>query len=187
MHLAIAHSLQRKKTLLIDADMRRPGISGRLGLSNEKGLSSVINDEAPWRDLLQTPKDFPHLDVLTAGPASRRAADQAGSTIEKLLAEAGPDYDLIIVDSPPLLGFAEPLQLATLVDGVVVITLAGQTSRNALASVLSNLRRLGTRVIGVAFNEVRQDMSDRYYYYGYYGKYYSRYYKHTAEPKGQKS
>jgi Mrp family chromosome partitioning ATPase len=71
--------------------------------------------------------------------------------------------------------------MATLVDGVVVITVAGQTNRAAVASVLSNLKRLKANVIGVALNEVREDMSDRYYYYGYYGKYYSKYYKPTKE------
>jgi Mrp family chromosome partitioning ATPase len=102
--------------------------------------------------------------------------------LEKLLEEAQQEYDLVILDSPPLLGFAEPMQMATIVDGVVVITLAGQTSRTAVANVLSNLRRLKVNVIGVALNEVREDMSDRYYYYGYYGKYYSKYYKRTDEP-----
>jgi Mrp family chromosome partitioning ATPase len=105
-----------------------------------------------------------------------------GSVLEKLLEEAQQEYDLVILDSPPLLGFAEPMQMATIVDGVVVITLAGQTSRTAVANVLSNLRRLKVNVIGVALNEVREDMSDRYYYYGYYGKYYSKYYKRTDEP-----
>jgi Mrp family chromosome partitioning ATPase len=69
--------------------------------------------------------------------------------------------------------------MAAVVDGVVVVTLAGQTNRNAVASVLSSLKRLKANVIGVALNEVREDMSDRYYYYGYYGKYYSKYYKPT--------
>jgi Mrp family chromosome partitioning ATPase len=104
-----------------------------------------------------------------------------GLVLERILEEAKEDYDLIIVDSPPLLVFAEPLQMATIVDGVVVITVAGQTSRTAVASVLSNLKRLKANVIGVALNEVREDMSDRYYYYGYYGKYYSKYYKPTQE------
>ncbi|MGD0497295.1 MAG: polysaccharide biosynthesis tyrosine autokinase [Bryobacteraceae bacterium] len=180
LHLAIAHSTQRRKTLLIDADLRRPGIHGRIGLTNERGFSTVVNDDTAWRDLLQQPADFPYLNVLVAGPASRRAADRAGGALDKLLEEAKQEYDLVIIDSPPLLGFAEPLQMAALVDGVVVITLAGQTSRDALASVINNLRRLRARVIGVALNEVRQDMSDRYYYYGYYGKYYSRYYKPTS-------
>src|ERR1700679_3605590 len=100
-----------------------------------------------------------------------------GTTLKDLFATAMKEYDLIICDAPPLLGFAESLQIAKLVDGVVVVALAGQTERNAVASVLTNLRRLKANVIGLALNEVRADMSERYYYYGYYGKYYSRYYK----------
>jgi Mrp family chromosome partitioning ATPase len=120
------------------------------------------------------PPSFSHI-----GRRSRSAADRLGATLEKMFAEANPEYDLIIVDSPPLLGFAEPLQMAAVVDGVVVMTLAGQTNRNAVSSVLSSLKRVKANVIGVALNEVRKDMSDRYYYYGYYGKYYSKYYKPT--------
>jgi capsular exopolysaccharide synthesis family protein len=177
IHLAIAHSLQGRKTLLVDADLRRPGIHARLGLSDARGVSTVINGDAEWRDVLQTPSAYPDLDVLAAGPASRRAADKLGAFVGTLLHEAEGTYDLVIVDAPPLLGFAEPLQMAAVVDGVVVITLAGQTNRNAVASVLASLKRLKANVIGVALNEVREDMSDRYYYYGYYGKYYSKYYK----------
>jgi succinoglycan biosynthesis transport protein ExoP len=177
VHLAIAHSLQNRKTLLIDADLRRPGVHGRLGLQNVKGMSTVVSGENEWHDTIQKLEAYPDLDIITAGPASRRAADRLGGVLDKLLALAEKEYDLVIVDGPPLLGFAEPLQMATVVDGVVVITMAGQTNRNAVASVLNSLRRIKTNVIGVVLNEVRADMSDRYYYYGYYGKYYSKYYK----------
>jgi capsular exopolysaccharide synthesis family protein len=177
VHLALAHSLQRKKTLLIDADLRRPGVHTRLNMENARGLSTVIKGEAGWRDTLQKSEHHPDLDVLSAGPASRHAADLVGGALEKLLPEAISDYDLVMIDAPPLLGFAEPLQIAAITDGVVVVTLAGQTHRNAVASVLSSLKRLKANVIGVALNEVRADMSDQYYYYGYYGKYYSKYYK----------
>jgi capsular exopolysaccharide synthesis family protein len=181
VHLAVAHSLQKKKTLLIDADLRRPGVHVRLGLGNERGLSTVIKGEAAWRDVVQKSEFHPDLDVLSAGPASRNAADRVGGALETLLAEAASDYDLVLIDAPPLLGFAEPLQIAAITDGVVVITLAGQTNKNAVGSVLNSLKRLKANVIGVALNEVREDMSDRYYYYGYYGKYYSKYYKPTKE------
>jgi capsular exopolysaccharide synthesis family protein len=179
--LAVAHSLQMRKTLLIDADLRRPGVHDRFGLKNEIGLSSVVHGKSEWRQAVQRVEDYPDLAILPAGPASRRAADRVGAVLEEVLEEARQEYDLIIVDSPPLLGFAEPLQMAAIVDGVVVVTLAGQTSRTAVASVLSNLKRLKANVIGVALNEVREDMSDRYYYYGYYGKYYSKYYKPSDE------
>jgi capsular exopolysaccharide synthesis family protein len=177
VHLAIAHSLQGRKTLLIDADLRRPGIHPKLGLANTRGLTAVVNEGTPWREVLQKPAGFPDLDVLAAGETSRRATDRLGSALGKLLEEAKADYDLVIVDAPPMLGFAEPLQMAAMVDGVVVITLAGQTDKNAVGSMLTSLKRLKANVIGVALNAAREDMSDRYYYYGYYGKYYSKYYK----------
>jgi succinoglycan biosynthesis transport protein ExoP len=177
VHLAVVHSQQKRKTLLIDADLRRPSIYQYLGVSNDKGLSNVVNGEMEWRDALQKNETLPWLTVLPAGPASRRAADGLGTTLKDLFSTAMKEYDLIICDAPPLLGFAESLQIAKLVDGVVVVALAGQTERTAVASVLTNLRRLKANVIGLALNEVRADMSERYYYYGYYGKYYSRYYK----------
>jgi capsular exopolysaccharide synthesis family protein len=180
IRLAIVHSLQNRKTLLIDADLRRPGIHQRLDVPNDRGLSTVIRGEAGWREVLQKCQDYPDLDILPAGPASRSAADRLGSTLEKMFAEANSEYDLVVVDAPPLLGFAEPLQMAVVVDGVVVMALAGQTNRNAVNGVLTSLKRVKANVIGVALNEVRKDMSDRYYYYGYYGKYYSKYYKPTG-------
>ena len=181
VHLAVVHSQQKRRTLLIDADLRRPSVYGHLGISNDRGLSEVVNGKAGWREVVQTPEGLPHLAVLPAGRASRRAADGLGKTLAKLLAEATDDYDLIVCDAPPLLGFAESLQIAALVDGIVVVALAGRTQRPALASVVTSLRRLNANVMGVVLNEVRQDLSDRYYYYGYYGKYYGKYYKRLKD------
>ncbi len=69
VHLAIVHSQQKRKTLLIDADLRRPGVYHHVGLKNDAGLSNVVNGETPWRDLLQTPEGLPYLDVLPARTA----------------------------------------------------------------------------------------------------------------------
>jgi capsular exopolysaccharide synthesis family protein len=176
VHLALAHSSQGRKTLLIDADLRRPGVHELLPVGNQLGVSDVAKDGADWRSLLQKLEAHPALDILPAGKASRREADQLGSVLEKLLAEAEENYDLVVIDSPPLLGFAEPLQIAAVAEGVVVITLAGRTNRNAIGSVLSSLKRVQANVIGIALNEVRQDMSDRYYYHGSYDKF-SGYFK----------
>ena len=76
------------------------------------------------------------------------------------------------IDSPPLLGFPEPLQMATAVDGVIVVTSAGKTSRKAVASVVNMLTRLRANLLGIVLNKVHQEMSDSYYYYSYHGNYY---------------
>jgi len=171
-HLAATHAEQHHRTLLIDGDLRRPSVHKRFGISSAVGLSNVLVGEMAWKDALIKPDGTTDLDILPAGPPSRRAADLIGRGLMELLEEAGPQYDLVILDAPPLLGFAEPLQMATAVDAVVVVTRAGQTNRNAVAAVLSTLNRLRANVMGLVLNQVHQEMSDSYYYYGHYGKYY---------------
>ena len=184
IHLAIAHAQQKLKTLLIDADLRRPGIARTLGLKPAEGLAAILNNGMLWRDKLTQLDGLPDLDILPAGPVSRRTVDLLGPGLPKILDEAEKDYDLIVIDAPPLLGFSEPLKMATCVDGVVVVSLAGQTNRKAIASVMATLQRLRANVVGLVLNEVTHEMSDSYYYYGYYGKKY-KYYKHAgAEEKG---
>jgi len=180
VHLAMAHAQQGHKTLLIDCDLRRPSVHRRVGLTSETGLSGVLLRGLKWRDCVMPVPGIPNLDVLPAGPAARHASDLIGRILPQLLEEASAEYDLVMVDSPPALGFPEPLQMATAVDGVALIALAGQTDRKALASVVSMLQRLRANVVGVALNEITKDIGDSYYYHGYYGKY-ARYYNRKSE------
>ncbi|HUQ93351.1 MAG TPA: polysaccharide biosynthesis tyrosine autokinase [Bryobacteraceae bacterium] len=180
-HLAATHAAQHHKTLLIDGDLRRPSVHKRFGISAATGLSSVLIGEMGWKEALIKPEGAPNLYVLPAGPPSRRAADLIGRGLMEILEEAGAEYDMIILDAPPLLGFAEPLQMATAVDGVVVVTRAGETNRRAVAAVLATLGRLRANVLGIVLNQVHQEMSDSYYYYGHYG---NKYYRSDAKTGG---
>lgn len=174
IHLAIAHAEQGKRTLIIDADLRRPSIHKKLNLDGTRGLSNALLGELDWKDGVVGTEDWPELKVLPAGTASRRASDLIGSMMIDILDEAVKDYDLILVDAPPLLGFAETMQVATAVDGVVVMARAGQTSRRAVATVLATLKRLRANTIGLVLNEVDKNSTHGYYYYGEYRKYYSQ-------------
>ncbi len=171
-HLAATHAEQHHKTLLIDGDLRRPSVHKRFGIPSTTGLTNVLLREIPWRQALIKPEGLPDLDVLPAGPVSRKAADIVGRGLLDLLEEACAEYDLVILDAPPLLGFAEPLQMATSVDGVVVVTRAGETNRKAVAAVINTLTRLRANVMGIVLNQCHQELSDSYYYYSHYGKYY---------------
>jgi succinoglycan biosynthesis transport protein ExoP len=180
-HLAVAHAQQKHKTLLIDCDLRRPTIDKRFGMTANLGLSEVLLKGLDWRAAVMPVPDTPNLDVLLCGQSSRRATDLIGRVLPQILEEAAAEYDLAVVDAPPALGFPEPLQMATAVDGVALVALAGETDRKALLSVVTTMKRLRANVIGVVLNEVTRDGGDSYYYHGYYGKY-SRYYqKQTGE------
>ena len=179
-HLAFAHAEQRQRTLLIDCDLRRPSQHKIYGIPLGLGLSNVLNGDTGWREALNRPPDSPYLSVITAGPPSRRAADVLGSVIATMLEEMSPEFDLIVLDAPPLLGFAETLQMASASDGVILVTRAGDTSRKAVAAAMATLNHLRANVVGLVLNQVKRSHSDHYYYYGYYGKHYKRYAKSAA-------
>jgi polysaccharide biosynthesis transport protein len=171
-NLAAAHAEQGRRTLLIDGDLRRPSVHRNFNLPSVIGLSNALLGEIPWREAVIEAEAIPGLFILPAGPPSRRASDLVGRGLVELLAEASAEFDLVMLDAPPLLGFAEPLQMATAVDGVLVVARAGQTSRKAVATVLATLNRLRAKVVGVVLNEVHKELSDSYNYYGYYRTYY---------------
>ena len=180
LHLAVAHAEQGKKTLLIDADLRRPTLHKRLGVTQENGLANALTGDCSWKEAVAQLPAIPNLYLLPSGGSSRRAADLLGSGIADILDQAKATYDLVIIDAPPMLGFAEPMQIATAVDGVVVVAVAGETNRKAIAAVVSTLRRLKANVIGIMLNRTSKQTGSYYYYHSYeYGTY--RYYSHSSK------
>jgi polysaccharide biosynthesis transport protein len=174
-HLAATHAGQNKRTLLIDGDLRRPSVHRLFQVPNSVGLSNVLLEQISWNDAVIRMDEPKGLDILPAGPSTRRASDLIGTGLAELIEQATRDYDLVVLDAPPLLGFAEPLQMATAVDGVIIVARAGDTSRKALNSVIATLARLRANLVGVVLNEVHREVSaGYYYYYGHYSKYYGR-------------
>ena len=173
--LAVAHAQQGRKTLLIDCDQRRPSVHKAFDCSNAKGLSNVLTGESGWREALTRVEGITELDLLVGGPYSRRAVDLVGATIGGILDEVGREYDLVILDSPPLLGFPEPLQVAAAADAVLLVALAGGTSRTALTSAVNTLTRVRANLVGVVMNKVTADGSNGSYYSYYYPSHYKHY------------
>jgi len=174
VHLARAHAEQGQKTLLVDVDLRRPSVHRKLNIDSSVGFSNVLTGEMAWQETVQAIEGIPNLFVIPAGPPSHRAGDLVGPRMGQLLDEFAREFTLVIMDAPPLLGFAEPLRMATLADGVLIVSRAGETKRKAVSSVLGALKRVRATVLGVVLNQVKRNMSDGDAYYGYYrsGYYY---------------
>jgi capsular exopolysaccharide synthesis family protein len=172
-HFALAHAMSGAKTLLIDGDMRKPSVHRRFSLENTIGFGCFLQGKAPIEELIQPSKVHEKLDILTAGPPTRRPDDWMRGRMDKIVDELLVLYDFVVLDAPPLLGFAEPLEMATSVDGVIVVTRAGNTGRKQVASVIEMLTKLRANVLGVVLNQVNKSMSESYSYYSYYGKYYA--------------
>jgi len=171
-NLAAAYAEQGQRTLLIDGDLRRPSVHRSFKIPGVVGLANVLRGEFHWRAAVIPVASLPDLHVLPAGAPSRHSADLIGRGLMEMIEEAATDYDLVVVDAPPLLGFAEPLQMATAVDGVLVVARAGHTTRKAVATVLATLNRVRAKTVGLVLNEVHRDLSESYHYYDYYRSYY---------------
>jgi capsular exopolysaccharide synthesis family protein len=164
LHVALAYAEQGHKTLLCDCDLRRPRLNFYFDLPNTQGLSTVLTENQPWRAAVTEISGVPNLSVLCAGPSSRRAADLVGKEVNRIVQEASTEYELVIVDGPPMLGFAESLQIATAVAGVLIIARSGATKTRAIAAVANILNQLGANISGIIINEVKWDHAESYYY-----------------------
>ena len=165
-HLATACAQVGKRVLLIDADLRRPVQHRQFGVECKTGLSELlVNRSFPVEEATLKVRDT-ELYLMPAGPVSRRAADIINIGFSEVLDRVRNDFDLVIVDSPPVLGLSDSQELAGIVDGVLVVTKAGETTGRAVSEALTHMNRARANVLGLVLNQVK--MGDGYGYDYYY-------------------
>lgn len=163
------------RVLIIDADLRNPGVARSLGMTNRKGLSGVLTGAYGVNEAIEQVESTTSLWVLTAGPHPPNPAELLSSSkMESLMSELRQRFDHVVVDSPPVLLVTDATILSTMVDGVLLVAESGVTPPGALARAHRTLGIAGGKVLGVVVNKV--DLRKGSYYYGYYTKYYGAYY-----------
>ncbi len=166
--LALVNASHNRRTLLIDADLRRPSAHRYAHVPMCPGLADAMRGKDYWRAFVVESGLHSQLDVLPAGAVSGHSCDDLSHELPRIIAEAQADYDLILIDGPPLLAFADPLHMATSVDGVLLVVCADKTTRKSLNLTLRTLKRVRANLIGVALNQVKQtDTSASYSYRDY--------------------
>jgi capsular exopolysaccharide synthesis family protein len=168
MNLAISLATDLgKRVLVIDSDMRRPTAHKLLRVSRKRGLSSVLEGEAKLEECV-IDSTIPNLAVLPAGPLARNPLTLiAGDQFLKLIDYARASYDVVVIDSPPLLPVVDTRILRNMADMIVFVVRADGTPPNAALLSLENMRD----VTGVVFNGVSSGSFRRYYYYDAYSRY----------------
>jgi capsular exopolysaccharide synthesis family protein len=172
-NLAISLAQSGKRVLVVDTDMRRPRVHHAFGLSGKRGLTSMIVGEAKLDDVVQETV-VANLWILACGPIPPNPAELLHrETFRALIEEARERYDLVIFDSPPLSAVADAAVLAPQLDGVLLVVRANRTTRDAIRSVLRQVRDVGARVVGGVLNglDPRAKSEGGYYYYGRDGYY----------------
>ena len=166
-HLAQTAATMGKRVLLVDADLRQPVIHQRLGIDNTQGLSDLLSGNASRTDVLQQAIPFIEFYVMTAGSIPPDPVKLLSSQrMQQLMGDLEKEFDLIIYDSPPLVGLADTTLMAPHTDGIMLVARVNKCDRDVLSHAIENIRFSNIPVLGLVANGVTPS-SKGYYTYGY--------------------
>jgi capsular exopolysaccharide synthesis family protein len=192
-NLAITMAQTGRKVLLIDGDFRRPVISRVFGIDAVPGFTDVILGNYEWRSVIRSVTDLmmgkmsvedvtktPGLDnlyILTSGTSAPNPAELIGSkSVNDLIAVFRKEYDMVLIDAPPVLAATDATIWSGMVDGVILVYQVGRAARGALKRAKAQLDNVKAQILGIVLNGLKADISpdftyqDKYdYYYGGYG------------------
>jgi succinoglycan biosynthesis transport protein ExoP len=171
-NLAIAIAQSGKKVLLIDGDLRRPTMHTLFGLPQDIGLTDVLMSEIEWPNAVRSTR-LPGLSVLTAGLCPSSPAELlSNQRLPEMLKAARGIYDLIIVDTPPILAVSDPAIISPHIDGLLLVVRMGKNKRAAAQRARETIDSHGIRLYGVIANDVDYS-TDEGVAYNEYDKYYA--------------
>ena len=163
IYLAQTAASMGQRVLLVDADLRRPQLHLRLGLPNDRGLSDVITTDLSLNDAIVRSSVEENLFVLTAGqPTSDSIKLLSSAKMQYLMEQFQAFFDLVIYDTPPLLGLADGNILAANTDGIILVVGLQKTDRSLLTKSLEGLKIAGASVLGVVANGIKGYTPDAY-------------------------
>ncbi|MGH9471138.1 MAG: GumC family protein [Terriglobales bacterium] len=162
-HLAGAFAALGTRTVLVDADMRKPSVHRQFGVPNLVGLSSVLRSQATVDEALRPV--FNNLTVLSAGPVAATPSELLHLGMADVVEQLRARFDLVLIDCPPVLGFADAAAIANLAEGVLLVVQAGHTEQQQVGAALRQLRGVRANILGIVLNRVSEQTDS---YYGYY-------------------
>ena len=190
VNLAVTLAQLGDKTLLVDADLRKPGINRALSLVDGKhaGLSSYLAGVSSL-DLITVPHPaITNLAAIPTGPIPPNPADLLSSRrLTELIAELRTRYKFVVIDSPPIMAATDAVILSVLVDGVLLVVRSGETPKEAFTRTRDLLAGVKCRMLGVVLNAVDASSPDYYYSYRYYPYSYGGYGREEEGKKSRKS
>ncbi len=172
-NLAVCYAQGEKRTLVIDADLRRPGMTALMEMRGPRGLSEVLRAETDIVEMAPLhvrPSGIKGLDIMPSGSRPTDPAELLGSPrLEQLLAWAESVYDLILIDSPPILATTDTAIVGRLIDGVILVVQPAKNRRRLVMRVTERLGLMKIPLLGMVVNRTGSGEEEGYYGYHSYG------------------
>ena len=158
---------QRGRTCLVEGDLRRPMVTSAFAVNPEAGLAEIVSGRAPIEKGLLTISTMPDLTILAAGAAISNPADLlASNRMGPLVNTLRSEFDFVVIDSPPVIPFADARLLSVFADIVIVVSRYRSTTRREIARCVQLLDEVGAPVIGAVLNDMDLGSAD-YHYFNY--------------------
>ncbi len=184
--LAIQFAQAGKRTLLVEADLRKPSLHRTLNLDNQVGLTNYLAGGGAQPVDIAKPTHIPNLFAISSGPLPPNPADLLSSArMVELLSLAAGKFDQVILDSPPLLGLADALIIGNLCEGTLLAVEMGSTPRGYVLGALKRLRAARVPVLGTILTKL-EARGGAYGYYRSYYYYHTGYYGEPIAPDAKK-
>jgi polysaccharide biosynthesis transport protein len=171
VNLSVTFAQLGDRTLLVDSDLRKPGVRRALNLppGNEPGLSSYLAGVCSLEEITVAHPAIRNLSAVTTGPVPPSPADLLSShRMREAIAELRHRFKFIVIDSPPVMAATDAVILSALTDGVLLVVRSGETPKEAFTRSRDVLAAVKCRLLGVVLNAVNSDAPDYYYSYRYY-------------------
>jgi non-specific protein-tyrosine kinase len=176
-NLGVAMAQSGRQVILVDSDLRRPEIHKKLKLVNHTGVSTLLVLPRLLLDGTIQTTEIPNLSVITSGDLPPNPAELlASGKMNELIQTVTEHYDMVLIDTPPVMAVTDAAALATRVDGVLLVIKPGVTKLAACKQALEQLQRVGGKVLGVVLNDI--EITRSRYRYGYYKGYYHTYHEY---------
>ncbi len=155
-NLAVTMAQGERRTILVDADLRRPSLHEMFAVSNERGLTTMILETEAVQDPPLLDVGVENLQLMPSGPLPPNPADILGSgKMEQVIGALKERADIILFDAPPVVAVTDAAVLGTKVDGVLLVVSAGRTRRDHAERAKELLERVHIRILGAVLNETR--------------------------------
>ncbi|MFT3893235.1 MAG: polysaccharide biosynthesis tyrosine autokinase [Anaerolineales bacterium] len=175
VNLALLLATSGQKTVLVDSDLRRPAVHAALEMEKASGLSDIVRSKKKPAEVVKSIEGT-RIDVITAGEVPPNVTEVVGSKrIAEILHGLKDDYETVVIDAPPLV-ISNSYNLASKVDGVILVLEQGQTREEQAKVIKEQLNRAGARVVGVVFNRVTEGNAKSYGDYQYLSMYAPQHY-----------
>lgn len=170
LNIAVTFVQAGSRVLILDGDLRKPKVHRIMELENQFGLTNILASKDGYKKYVKK-SEVEGLDVITCGAIPPNPSELLSSNqMKQLVGQLREDYDLVLIDAPPVGSVTDAAIISTIVDGTILVAASGTVAIDSIKRAKELLEKVNANIVGVVLNKIDKNSNSNYYYYYYYGE-----------------